>query len=579
MTTETRTEAIGILGKSKGELQLISADTETQVRSVSMTFRDLAGDADAILNLAGSIVGCVENENVSSILPKVQTLSNTARQFIGERLQAITGILEMVAVEAKVLHELSLVTGQQAEIALKTKALSVLTNVEVAHLGAVGMGFQYLAHELAEFSKSLMEDAQALESHTSAQKIAIEETRRVLSVELPRSRENLARIEAGLDNDLASLESSLIRLSSTPAQFRMGVEDIAQQIAGVVSAIQSHDITRQQIEHVQAAFDLISEKVRGHENSAQAANGELSQAYAGLTIQIYQLRSIKVTVESWTSQIKSCMGGIFRVSASELVGIGPLVLEQERQVSSQLAHIEMLERESLAYSARIQRTLQGVSSLMQFVGEYVQRSNSIRDRLRLLSFNSIIEASHLGIQAGAVLAIAKTIKEISVEWSKITERSGLAMEEVQALVRQTNKTMEAFSGASDEKLEQAQSQTRGGLDNLRTAAAFAAKQSQEMEAITGKMQSRSTEVANSDGLLDACSNRIDAILAQLESVRNDWEADRPDVKRGYDPTEVTQLFAESYSTEMERDVLRAALRGEPLPVAQQNLQGNSAELF
>jgi hypothetical protein len=55
--------------------------------------------------------------------------------------------------------------------------------------------------------------------------------------------------------------------------------------------------------------------------------------------------------------------------------------------------------------------------------------------------------------------------------------------------------------------------------------------------------------------------------------------DDPGVKQRYDPDEMEQLFSASYTTEMEREVLRAALRGKALPVAQQTVAGNSVELF
>ena len=54
-------------------------------------------------------------------------------------------------------------------------------------------------------------------------------------------------MEVDLGNALAVVDSSLSQLSRTPVQFRTCVEDVAQQIAGVVAAVQSHDITRQQI--------------------------------------------------------------------------------------------------------------------------------------------------------------------------------------------------------------------------------------------------------------------------------------------------------------------------------------------
>ena len=579
MTAASKSEPVAALAKAKSALQGIAGNTEKQIRSVALAFRELAGQADAILNLAAGIVGCVENESVRSILPRVQTLGAAAKKFIGDRLQATAGILETVGTEVKVLEQLTQVTAQQSDIALKTKALSVLTNVEVAHLGELGVGFEYLAHELAEFSKSLIEDAKALESRTDARKTSIEETKRTLSAELPRLREKLAVIEDDLGRRLAALDSSLAQLSTVPAQFKTGVEDIAGKIAGVVSAVQSHDITRQQSEHVEEAFALISEKMREVGNSETEMTQDFPQAYAGLTIQIYQLKSIKATVETWTTQIKSCMAGILRVSASEMLGIGPMVLQQERDVSSQLAHIELLERESQSYSAHIEHTLAGLSSLMQFITEHVQRSKSIRDRLRLLSFNSIIEASHLGTKADAVLAIAKTIKEISGEWAQITERSVRAMEEMQSLIDQTKQVMEAFSEASNEKLREAQAETSTGLDNLRQAAAFAASQSREMEAITGKMQAKGAEVGSIDDFLDASSGQLEMILSQLDGVKRELETDHPGVKHGYDEAEAERPYSAAYTTEMERDVLHAALRGGALPVAQLAMAGNSVELF
>ncbi len=144
----------------------MSRTTESQIESVARAFEGLAGHADTILNLAAAIVSCVENESVSSVLPNVQTLGAAARGFIGDRLQATTGILETVTTEVKLLRQLSQVTRDQAAIAFETKALSVLTNIEVARLGAVGAGFQYLAHELADFSKSVTEDTLELDRAT-----------------------------------------------------------------------------------------------------------------------------------------------------------------------------------------------------------------------------------------------------------------------------------------------------------------------------------------------------------------------------------------------------------------------------
>jgi glutathione S-transferase len=197
----------------------------------------------------------------------------------------------------------------------------------------------------------------------------------------------------------------------------------------------------------------------------------------------------------------------------------------------------------------------------------------------LLTFNSIIEASRLGAQAAAILAIANCIKQISEDWGQIADQSGSALQEVLGMVKQTNDLMGAFSGAGQERLREAQKQTWAGLETLRDAAVFAARQAQEMKAATEQMQAKTTAVGNTVDLLDACFGRIDEVLTNLEGVRHQIDIDCPQVKDGYDAAEAERLFSASYTTEMERDVLRAALSGAELPVAQQTFAGNSVELF
>ena len=491
MKAASKAELILALEQATQELDSLARSTEKEVRAVAAAFEDLSGYADTILNLAGAIVASVEGENVSTVLPRVRNLGMQARSFVGERLEATNGILETVTSEVKLLRQLSLVTRGQRAIALQTQALSVLANMEAARLGAIGVGFQQLARELSSFSKSLNEDTQALSDRTDGRRNLIEDKSGALADELPLLREKMSNTEAVLGRDLAVLDANLTQLSSVPLQFRKWVEEIAQQVTGVVAAVQAHDITRQQIEHVQEAFGIISAGLDGNargDGVALEMSRAMSRAYAGLTIQIYQLRTIKETVASWTAQIRTCMEGILKISASQVVGIGPMVLKQEREVSSQLAHIEMLERESQAYSEKIQHTFGGLASLMQLVGEHLQKSKAVRNCLQLLTFNSIIEATHIGVQARAILAIARSIEGISSEWGDLSDQSARAMGEIQELTEQTNRLMSVFSAASEMGLREAQLQTRTSLEGLRATAVFAANKAQAMKLATDHMQ-------------------------------------------------------------------------------------------
>ncbi|MGD0732612.1 MAG: hypothetical protein ABR956_15225 [Terracidiphilus sp.] len=579
MEIRDRTDAIGALETAEQELALMVHNSEVEMAAVGSDFEDLARQSDTVLNVAAAITGFVEDDNVLAVLPKVQSLGEAAKLFIQGRLQATEGILEAVAAEAVLLGRLSQLTRGQKAIARETRNLSVLTSIEVARIGQLGAGFQYLANELSDFSQTVTRSTRDLGAQTDERKTALEETRRTLAIELPRMRQELGRTEAGLEDEMAAVNSSLAELARAPSQFRDCVQQIAGQIAGVVAAVQAYDITRQQVEHVGQTLAVIASSMRAVESGQKDARGEQPRILVGLAIQIYQLRSIQATVGAWLSQIRRCIDGILQISSSQLVEIGPVVLGHERQLARQLARIEALEQKSQVGNQEIERTLAVLANLMQLVGEHVEKSRSVRDRLQLLTFNSIVEASRLGARADAILEISRGIKRISAAWSGITDQSAGAMEEILAMVKQARQGMSAFSQSGTDRLREAHNETSAGLAGLRTAAAAVAGRAVEIEAGTGKLQARVAAVGVTADRLDNCFARIAAVLKQIEELKCGLESEWPDAAGRWNQTEAEELFSSCYTTETERQVLRAALAGAPLPGVEQNLVGNDAELF
>jgi len=430
---------------------------------------------------------------------------------------------------------------------------------------------------LGAFSQSLTQNTKELATQTAVRKAATENTRRLLSVELPNLREELGRLEVTLNEDLIQMDSGLTRLSQAPEQFRMSAEGISRQIAGVVVAVQGQDITRQQIEHVQAALEVISGKLVGNGDSTTPSSSETACAHAGLEIQIAQLQSIKATIAEWTLQIRTCLECIFRISASDLLGIGPMVLNQEQSLSSQLSHIELIERQCEAYGERLRSTLEGVAQLSQLVEEHQRKSHSARGRLRLLTFNSVIEASRLGDKADTICVIADGTAEISDEWKRIAAISENALGKILDLAEKTNSVMAEFSRS--QSLDEAQKQSLAGLENLRRTASFAVAQGKKIEIAIEAMRAKSAEVSTIGDLLSNCFGRIDGVLSCLQSMTRRLEIQCPGAKDARSPATIEELFSVSYTTQIEREVMHSALYGAALSVAQQSSTGNDVELF
>jgi hypothetical protein len=576
LKADRKAEFLALLAGAGAELERLARSSESEIESVSHAFKGLAAQADTILQQAAAIVGCIEKESMGSVLASVQSLCLTVKDFLGQRLEAATTILGTLQEEEKSLLQLIRVTQGQEAIARHLRALSVLTNVEVARLGSSGGNFQLLAEELSSFSKSLTQQTMELACDTKSRQQTIAETRNELASSLPQLRSEMTRMEDGIGKALRVIHAGLSQQADVPIQFRRCAEQTAQETAGVVAAIQAHDITRQQIEHVQQALQLIACRISSGDD---ARDDDLPLAHAGLKVQILQLKTIQETVANWTSQVRRCMEGIQQLSASGVAGIGPTVLRQEQELSAELARIELLQQKSQEYSGRMQGTLSGLSSLVDLVNVHLKRSQMIRDRLQILMFNSLIEAQRLGGRGAVVSAIARLIEERSEEWIAIGNQSELALSEILGLVQRTTALMEVFSESSCRKLREDQAQTRAALDSVRSTAAVVANEATQMQTITENMHANLADVAATGTRLDLCFGYLDSVLGQMEGLAREWESHDPRAAGPCDPAEVERWLSAFYTTEIERSVMSAALHGTALPVVQQSFVGNAVELF
>jgi len=578
--TDGKQNLLAGLAAAHADLTELALSSEDEVQRVLQAFKGLASQTDTILKQAAAIVGCVEEKSMASVFSSVQSLSLTVRDFLGRRLDAVSTIIETLQHQENLLLRLMILTQGQEAISQHLRTLSVLTNVEVAHVGGSVGTFQLLAQELSSFSKALARQTLELARDTENRKQTIADTRKELATNLPHLRSAMIQMEADIARTLQVIDAGQSQQSRIPEQFRQGAESTAQQIAGVVAALQAHDITRQQIEHVQQALKLIASRVTGPDRSwdGELSGDDCSAVSAGLNIQICQLTNIRATISNWTSQAHTCMEGIQRLSASAIVGIGPTVLRQEQELSAELAHIERLQQKSQEYSERMQDTLGGLSSLVDLVNAHLKRSQSIRDRLQILMFNSLIEAQRLGSRGAVVSAIATLIKELSEEWTQITNQSGLALTEILDLVQRTSTVMGVFSEESCHKLCADQAQTADALDQVRSAAAFVANQAGQIQATTESMRSHLAEVSGTGSRLESCFGRIKAVLGDLEALASDLKNSQP-IVRPCNASEVEEWLSPFYTTEIERAVMSAALHGTAMPVVQQSFAGNAVELF
>ena len=100
-----------------------------------------------------------------------------------------------------------------------------------------------------------------------------------------------------------------------------------------------------------------------------------------------------------------------------------------------------------------------------------------------------------------------------------------------------------------------------------------------MHEFTETMQSNLDRFGHRGDAFDICFGHLDSALSRIEGLARGLESENPRIAAQYDAAEAERLFSASYTTEVERSVMSAALYGAPMPVLEQSFAGNDVELF
>jgi uncharacterized protein YqgV (UPF0045/DUF77 family) len=578
MFNKIRKEVVATLSAVNTALQEASNRTNSRMSNVAHDFHDLALLAKKNLSLASEVVAGFDNDRLAMFPEKLEDFSDGMQAGLEARLTAVTRLLHVLtAIEGR-FDELSQTLTHQRAVTAEFKALRVLTEVEVANLGDADADMQHLVEELTNFSENVSADTVRISEDTLYQRRAIQEAQQVFQGGMARMRQGLMQVRCDLVGCLPQIRGRISQLMEVPAQLRTGIENTTERIDGVIAAVQAHDITRQQIEHVHKALSILVDGLSHHQN-ALPQTSELSNLYGGLKIQVLQLQYVKEMADAWLTQIRECIVEIGQLSAADLADISRLVFDQEKYFSFQLARIEGLQQSCQLQADKMRQTLGRISGLLDVVNEHMRRSDWIRDNLQILVLNSIVSSMHMGPQGSVIASIAKLINRSSDKWNADIIESRKTLTGIAELVQEVNQLMAVFSLDNGSRLRTQQGETHAMLQTVGDGAARASTIAADIDKVARQMRLIIKNVERETEELEKGFGEFELVLLNLDGTMKRIEAYDPDIAEQVDPAKVEDLFSCLYTTQTERDVMRAALRGAPPPLAQQPLSGNDVELF
>ena len=167
--TDHGAEYLTVLAQAQADLDGLAHSSEAEIDTVTRAFKSLADAGEHDFETSGRHRRLRRERRHGHGSLQGAVVVPDGEAFLGKRLEAATTILEdPERTRKKLLTAIDARHRSPAGHCPHLQALSVLTNVEVAHLGSDGGDFQLLAQDLSSFSKSVSQQTEKLASNTES---------------------------------------------------------------------------------------------------------------------------------------------------------------------------------------------------------------------------------------------------------------------------------------------------------------------------------------------------------------------------------------------------------------------------
>ncbi len=418
MTIERMTER---LEECASNLLSLNSSTENDFLTIGAHLRDISSRAGGISAMARSAAGLIRSGELEEDMDALQELFDQMDLYLKSsegKLTRSTGTLTAILKE---VDKARTPLAGFRRIVKHLRMLSVSTKIESARLATGETGFGAIADDVEKLSGLIDSKSTGILQTINSLHDAIAETLSKVG-DLETWKQGHART---MVNDMVAGLSSLSgkhALSSTTADTVARVSDeIGAHIGGIVSSLQFHDITRQQIEHaIEAVREMCStvSTLRAAEDPVPGMRDLCLREVCDL--QARQLSNAKrelmgavgKTIEGLRNIAQSA-AAISRETA-ELVGMSgkddaSFLVRLKTDVVKIISSLKENGEANHELSTAIRRVTRTIDELSAFVGDIEE----VGTEIELIALNARVTAAKTGVEGAALGVLAEGVRNLS----------------------------------------------------------------------------------------------------------------------------------------------------------------------
>lgn len=543
------------------DLSRIAPESETEFLSLGARLQEYVARAETMTDLAATIVehtgGGDETaiEQADSVFRNIQTeIENCCAVFS-------QGISTVKDVAAK-LEGLSGFLGALEKIAKHTRIMGVSIKIESARVGQEGKGFWDLAREVTDLAVRIHENVAFFRERLKSSGTVICGS----TAEMEKNKADYELRFQSIWNHVTGLLEELSRSFKDSSEVSMRIsgrsEEIHAKVGQVVMAMQFHDITRQQLEHVVEAVEEICTYLENQgDDGISGATGDNDWIVPAVSLQISHLREISKEVKNAGEGILDGMREVKRLSSEQMKDALGLASGKDLETGDTI--FDRLETEINSIAAVLSEAgefsnamAKGMEAVSGSVEGMVRSINDIRDvgsRIKLSALNALAEATRTGDSGRALRVLAKELHLFSEGTGATTDGVIAALND---LSETTTVQKEYLLRIMDkqEDVKRLMEKTVSFSRDLGKEAAVVMDAARRLDELCVSMSESIDNVVRSAVFPEKMTRSIDAGADALERLFEKAGISQDKISGMASDHEMFKKFASRYSMEREREI-------------------------
>lgn len=426
-------------------LRLMAGTTEDEFLQIGSEIQGFYQRSTDITLMSNQLVGIVSNDCVASLAARLRQMMADMETYLVESRTRSSESCSTLETVQDLLGQLSEpITGFQ-KMNKTLRMLSISTKIESSRLGDMGSGFvnlamdvEKLSHQVNEKSAAILALQQLLATMIASNMVNVHSTEVAQDAQVAVSlKETAARLQ-----ELLSVNERCTQFGATVATVST---EITANISEVVSSIQMHDMTRQQVEHIVEALERLSGNLAGFEGNANdddRLQALIVESGDVCELQEAQLRFAAAELYMAVGSILDNLREVARkqsVMAHETQKVTGAADSSGTSFTDAIGHEMAAVTETLASCALadqgMSETMKKVAQTIDEITTFVTDIEEIGSEIDLIALNAQIQAAHTGSEGAALGVLAEAIKRLSDEAMKQTDSVAKTLIKINAVTK------------------------------------------------------------------------------------------------------------------------------------------------